>query len=125
GAAGSAARALVGVGAQVALVADAAGAGVDHADRVVVVVSDNQRLAVGGEAQAAGVGLYVNADAFVAGTAGGARGDVSQSNGRGSREAVAALGVDVHRVVTAARGIERVAIRREHEANMRVRLLDH
>src|SRR5262245_52954641 len=55
GAADAAGRALVigKIRAQIVLVADGVCCGVDDADRIVVVVDDDKRLSVGGNAQAA------------------------------------------------------------------------
>ena len=110
---------------QVVLVADDPRRRIDDADRVVVVVGDDQRRAVGGDIHAAGVGLHADADAPVAGVAGGAGREVAQSNGRCCRESGRRLRVDVHRIVVAACGVERVAIGREDESDVGVDLLDH
>src|SRR3981081_4212358 len=68
GAADPAGRALVigKIRAQIVLVADGSCCGVDHADRIVVVVGHDKRLAVGGNAHAAGVRLDTETDALAA-----------------------------------------------------------
>ena len=92
------------------LVPDRACLGVDHADRIVVVVGDDERAAVGGDVHPAGVGLHVDADAAVPRAAGGARRIVAEGNRRRRSEAVAALRIHVHRVVIAAGGVECVPV---------------
>src|SRR2546428_392438 len=82
--------------------ANDAGCGVDHAVRVVVVVGDDQRVAVGGDAHAAGVGPDTEADAPV--------GMPQRHRGRRAPDA-ARPGIDIDLVVRTARGVERVAIR--------------
>src|SRR5579871_7058831 len=67
GAADAASRALVigKIRAQIVLVADGFCCGVDDADRIVVVVDDDKRLSVSGNAQAAGVGPDIETDTLV------------------------------------------------------------
>jgi hypothetical protein len=102
GAADSAWRALVAgeERAQIVLVPDGAGRGVDHADRIVVVVGDDQRGAVVGDADAAGVGPDVErcreADALIG---------MTQCNLGRRGPGAARLGVDIDRVVRATRGV--------------------
>ncbi len=101
------------------LIADRAGRGVDHADRVVVVVGNDQGLAVGGDIEAAGVGLHSKTDALVGvGTA------VAQGDHPGRGEGAAALDIDIDRVIVAAGGVERIAVRSPDQSDMGVRLLD-
>ena len=106
------------------LVADGACCSVDDADRIVVVVGDDQRRAIGGDAKAAGVGLNAEADAFVARAADRAGREVAERNRRRRREAAAAPRVDVDRIVVAAGGIERVAVRSKDQPDVRVGLLE-
>src|SRR5262249_52963449 len=101
---------------QIVLIADRFRHRVDHTDRVVVVVDDYQGLAVGGDAQTAGVGLDPQPDALIV-----AQGDLRPRRDEGA----SALVVDIDGVVVPARGIKRVSVRREDEANMGVRLADH
>ena len=79
----------------------------------------DQRPAVGRDAQTGGLGLNAETDARVAMGAA-----VAQSDRPRRRQAAAALGVDIDGVIVAPGGIERIAIRCPHEADVGICLLD-
>ncbi len=102
--------------AKIVLVADGVRCGVDDADRIVVVVDGDERLSVGGNAQAAGVGPDTKTDALVV---------MAERDLRRKRPGAARRGVCVHDVVRAARSVKRFPVRRKDEAHMGVSLLYH
>ena len=95
------------------LVPDAPACGVQHADRVVVVVGHHNRRPVGGDREATRVGLDVDAEALSG---------VSERNLPGESPPATAGCVDVDRVVLASGHVQR-AIRAEGHPDVRVGLL--
>src|SRR5215831_4863242 len=106
--------------AKIVLVSNGTRRGVDHTDRVVVVVGNDERRAVIGDANAAGVWSDVQrrrkTDAFIGMT----ECDLARLD-----PGTASKSVHINRVVGTARRIERLAIGREDEAHISVWLSDH
>ena len=101
--------------AQIVFVADRARRGIDDADRIVVVVRYDERLAVAGNGESAGVGLNVDAEPDAV---------VTERNRARQRPCAAAVRIGVHGIVFAAGRIERGAVGGKDEADERVGLLD-